>query len=87
MPHVSLWVRVWGVNMMIPGPIDAAALLYGGPIGLYAYNVFALGVFVSGDIGMWDEVGHRSDLEIQSFESSSMVIGGFCDPDDPPWWC
>ncbi len=87
MPHVSMWTRVWGVNMMIPGPIDLLALRLGGLWGLLAYNVFALGVFTLGSTSLLDDVGHKTDLQLQFLESSSMAARGFCDPGDPPWWC
>ncbi len=87
MPHVSLWARVWGVNMMVPGPIDYFALATGGIIGLYAYNVFALGVFVSGEIGMWDDIGHPTELREEAEVSSMLLFDNVCGLDDPPWWC
>ncbi len=87
MVHVSLIVRTWGVAMLAPGLVDAAALLYGGPIGLYAYNVFALGVFVSGEIGMWDDIGHPTVLEEEAEVSSMLLFDNVCSLDDPPWWC
>ncbi len=73
--------------MMIPGPIDAIAFMTGGIIGLYAYNVFAFGVYVSGDIGMWDAVGHPTGLQEQALEFERIRLNGFCDTEDLPWWC
>ena len=87
MVHVSLIVRTWGVAMLALGLVDAAAFTIGGPIGLYAYNVFALGVFVSGDIGMWDDIGHPTVLEEEAEVSSMLLFDNVCSLDDPPWWC
>ncbi len=87
MVHVSFLVKSWGVAMLIPGPVDATALLFGGIIGLYAYNVFALGVYVSGEVGMWDDIGHPTMLEEQAEVAGVLAFDQQCSLDDPPWWC
>lgn len=96
MVHWSILTTAFGIGMLIPGPFDVffgglGVLVFKHPIGFVIgvglYNLAGASVVAIGLSGVLDEVGHKSDLEIQSLESSSMAVGGFCDPDDPPWWC
>jgi len=78
---VGLYIVAGLVVFAIPHPLAkwaGAAMLFPGPM----YGVAAaVGAAVTMD---W---GHSTVLDQQSENSRVLNIRGFCDPDDPPWWC
>jgi len=98
MVHWSIGSVVIGTSILVPGPIDALAagiglLIFKHPIGaligIGVYNAIGLGFVGLGLSGVLNEVGHRqkTSLDFQSNLEITKWGAGYCDPDDPPWWC
>ncbi len=71
------------IVIAIPHPLAkwaGAAMLFPGPM----YGVVAAaGAAVTMDWGH----GGETQLEALSSREITRMVGGYCDPDDPPWWC
>lgn len=78
---VGLYIVAGLLVFAIPHPaakVAGAAMLFPGP--MYGVVAVAGGAVTAG----W---GHSTDLQRQTVSGARRRARGFCDPEDPPWYC
>jgi len=72
---------LWG-----PPPVKAAGVWFAGQPGMDPF-VYGVGAWMAKDWGHGDDVASIATFEQEATKESYEWLGGYCDPDDPPWWC
>ncbi len=70
---------VWG-----PPPVKAAGVWFAAQPGMDPF-IFGIGSAVAADWGHGEDA--VTPLETESSRELTVMGAGYCDPDDPPWWC